>query len=266
MNNKFLIGQRLVFQNQEVCVIKHDSEKNKYFCQVGEAGLQMWIPEDQLLEGVPDGPPTTHFNRRTPHLMIVDSFYKNPDEIRNFAMQQEFVHDNRFYKGQRTKERYLWPFLKEEFERIIGRPIVDWLDQPANGCFQITGFQDPLVYHSDAQSYAAAIYLTPFAPPSAGTSFWRDKKHHVRRPPNHPLEFDRFSSDQERIQVADEVYNDYNILHPDNWELVDRVGAIYNRLAIWDAKMIHSASTYEGLVSEVVDKARLVQLFFFTVR
>jgi hypothetical protein len=80
------------------------------------------------------------------------------------------------------------------------------------------------------------------------------------------LEFDRFSSDQERIQVADEVYNDYNILHPDNWELVDRVGAIYNRLAIWDAKMIHSASTYEGLISEVVDKARLVQLFFFTVR
>jgi hypothetical protein len=252
MNNKFLIGQRLVFQNQEVCVITHDSEKNKYFCQVGEAGLQMWIPEDQLQEGLPDGPPTTHFNRRTPHLMIVDSFYKNPDEIRNFAMQQEFAYDNRFYKGQRTKERYLWPYLKEEFER--------------NGCFQITGFQDPLVYHSDAQSYAAAIYLTPFAPPSAGTSFWRDKKHHVRRPPNHPLEFDRFSSDQERIQVADEVYNDYNILHPDNWELVDRVGAIYNRLAIWDAKMIHSASTYEGLISEVVDKARLVQLFFFTVR
>lgn len=266
MNNKFLIGQRLVFQNQEVCVVTHDSEKNKYFCQVGEAGLQMWIPEDQLQEGLPDGPPTTHFNRRTPHLMIVDSFYKNPDEIRNFAMQQEFAYDNRFYKGQRTKERYLWPYLKEEFERIIGRPIVDWLDQPANGCFQITGFQDPLVYHSDAQSYAAAIYLTPFAPPSAGTSFWRDKKHHVRRPPNHPLEFDRFSSDQERIQVADEVYNDYNILHPDNWELVDRVGAIYNRLAIWDAKMIHSASTYEGLISEVVDKARLVQLFFFTVR
>lgn len=266
MSKNYLIGQRLVFQNQDVCVIKHDAEKNKYFCHVGDAGLQMWIPESQLQEGIPNGPPTTHFNRRMPHLLIVDKFYKNPDEIREFAMQQEFASDLRFYKGQRTKERFLWPYLKEEFERLLGRPIIDWLDQPANGCFQITGYQDPLVYHSDAQSYAAAIYLTPFAPASAGTSFWRDKKYHVRRPTNHPLEFDRFSSDQERIQVGDEVYSEYNILHPDNWELVDKVGLIYNRLAIWDAKMIHSASTYEGLVSEVVDKARLVQLFFFTVK
>ena len=75
-----------------------------------------------------------------------------------------------------------------------------------------------------------------------------------------------FRSDEERRKVDSEVYSEYNILHPDNWELVDKVGSIYNRLAIWDAKMIHSASTYEGLVSEIVDKARMVQLFFFTVK
>ena len=266
MQPKYNIGQRLVFQNQETVVLQSDASRSRYFCQIGEAGLQMWVPENQLREGLPDGLPPTLFNRRTPHLIIVDNFYKNPDEIRSFAMQQEYAYDNRYYKGKRTKERFLWPFLKEEFERILGRPVIDWLNQPANGCFQITGYQDPLVYHSDAQSYAAAIYLTPFAPPSAGTSFWRDKKHHCRRPTNHPLEFDRFQSDEERRKVDSEVYSEYNILHPDNWELVDKVGAIYNRLAIWDAKMIHSASTYEGLVSAIVDKARMVQLFFFTVK
>jgi hypothetical protein len=51
------------------------------------------------------------------------------------------------------------------------------------------------------------------------------------------------------------------------WEReVKKAQAVYNRLAIWDAQMIHSASHYEGMESDVADKARLVQLFFFTVR
>jgi hypothetical protein len=198
-----------------------------------------------------------------PHVLIVDNFYKNPDEVRLFALEQEYVPNLKRYKGKRTTERYLWPFLKEEFERVLGRPIVDWLNQPCNGCFQVTGFNDPLVWHSDLQSYAAAIYLTPDAPVSAGTSFWRDKKYGARRPPEHPLEADRFATMSHAV-ASNEIYSKYNILHPDNWELVDKVGSIYNRLVIWDAQMIHSASSYEGMGDSVAE-ARLVQLFFFTV-
>ena len=269
MSTKFGIGEKAVFQNQDCTVLNLGTCTDgtpKYYCQVGPASLEMWIPERDLSTGAIDGPPVTVFNRRMPHLLIVDNFYKNPDEVRNFALQQDFVTDNRFYKGKRTKERFLWAYLREEFERLLNRPIVDWLNQPANGCFQITGYNDPLVWHSDVQSYAAAIYLTPQAPITAGTSFWRDKKWHARRPTNHPLEFDRYPTDDVRVQANGEVYNEYNLLHPDNWELVDKVGPVYNRLAMWDAQMIHSASTYEGLVSDVADKARLVQLFFFTVR
>ena len=40
----------------------------------------------------------------------------------------------------------------------------------------------------DIQSYAAAVYLTPDAPPQSGTSFWRDRVHGCRRRPDHPLE------------------------------------------------------------------------------
>jgi hypothetical protein len=269
METKFSIGQKVVFQTQTTNILTHKTTEegtNKYYCEVGGIPLKMWIPEDELSLDEPGGNPVIHFNRRMPHLCIVDDFYKDPDYIRNLALQQEFFADNRFYKGKRTRERFLWPFLKEEFERILGRQIVDWLNQPANGAFQTTGYNDPLVYHSDAQSYAAAIYLTPFAPPSAGTSFWRDRKYHSRRPTNHPLEYDRFENDEQRRKAGEEIYNDYNILNADNWELVDKVGAIYNRLAIWDAKMIHSASTYEGLASDVLEKSRLVQLFFFTTK
>lgn len=268
MKPRFLVNQNVTFHNQPAVVLSHATDasgRTKYYCHVGDCALPMWVPEQELREGAPTGPAVVRFNRRNPHLMTVDDFYKNPDEIRAFALEQEYVDNNHLYKGKRTKERFLWPYLKEEFERLLGRPIIDWLDQPFNGCFQITGYDDPLVWHSDTQSYAAAIYLTPQSPPSAGTSFWRDTKYHNRRPPEHPLERGRFADDERRAQAGSEIFSEYNLLHPDNWELVDRVGAVYNRLAIWDAKMIHSASTYEGLQSGVPNAARLVQLFFFTI-
>lgn len=265
MPAKYELEQQVVFANQESVIekIAEDGGKFKYYCLTGPARLPMWVPEDSLELGPPSGPPSVFFNRRMPHMVIVDNFYKEPNDVREFALMQDFQPNLASYKGKRTQERFLWPFLKEEFERLLGRPIIDWLNQPCNGCFQVTGYDDPLVYHSDVQSYAAAVYLTPDAPVGAGTSFWRDKTHGCRRPPNHPLEYDRFVDDQSRLQAQNEVYSEYNILHADNWELVDRVGCVYNRLVLWDAQLIHSASSYEGFVA---DKARLVQLFFFTVR
>ena len=180
-------------------------------------------------------------------------------------MEQEYKEDLRWYKGKRTQERFLWPFLKEEFERILTATIDGWQLQLANGCFQITGFQDPLVYHYDAQNYAAAIYLTPDAPFASGTSFWSSKIHGCRRPPGNPLEAHKFADEEARAKAELEIFNPYNFVHPDNWELVDKVGAVYNRLVLWDAKLIHSASTYEGLDGDNANKARLVQLFFFNI-
>ena len=64
------------------------------------------------------------------------------------------------------------------------------------------------------------------------------------------------------LAVQNGVYSPYNLTHGDDWELVDRIGGVYNRLVIWDASLIHSASSYEGFE----DFTRLVQLFFFSVR
>jgi hypothetical protein len=268
MAAKYQPGQKVRFANQvsTVVSIKQDNGEVKYYIEQGPCCLPMWVTEQHLDAGPPQGPPTVLFHRRMPHVLLVDRFYKQPDDIRALALQQEYVPNLKVYKGKRTRERFLFPFLREEFERLLGKPILDWLHQPANGCFQITGFDDPLVWHSDLQSYAAAIYLTPDAPPGAGTSFWRHKAYKCRRPPQHPLEYDRFKDDAERQGVGADLYSQYNITHPDNWELVDAVGAMYNRLVIWDAQLIHSASSYDGMVGEVADKARLVQLFFFTVK
>lgn len=188
------------------------------------------------------------FNQYIPHILVIDNFYKNPDEIREFALSQQFKEDERYYKGKRSKPCLL-PYIKEEFEKLLQAKIIDWMNQPMNGVFQITTENDPLVWHSDTQNFAAAIYLTPDAE-DMGTSFWKNKKYGCRRPPTHTFE---------NKQVSDsEVYSQYNLVNPDNWQLIDKVGGVYNRLVIWDAKLIHSASMYS-------DKDRLAQLFFFSI-
>ncbi len=196
-----------------------------------------------------------NFHRRTPAILVVDDFYQDPDAVRALALETEYEADLRYFKGLRSKQKFLFPWVREEFQRLLGVTITDWLDQPANGSFQKTDSRDPLVWHSDTQSYAAAIYLTPGQvidwpePVNAGTSFWRHRDRHCRRPPQEPKAY------------AD-VYSQFNLTHPDNWELVDRVGSVYNRLVLWDAQLIHSATSYERFLPEA---PRLVQLFFFNV-
>lgn len=205
------------------------------------------------------------FNQRTPNIIVVDDFYKNPDEIRKDALSQKFEEDERYYKGKRSPYRHLLPYVREEFQRLLGGiEINDWLSQPFNGTFQMTNSENPLVWHSDTQTFAAAIYLTPNSDVNTGTSFWKDKKYGCRRPPviEDVKRINPTWKGEEELtpeKMCDEMYSEYNILHPDNWELVDRVGAIYNRLVIWDAKMIHSASSYGK-------EDRLVQLFFFSTK
>jgi hypothetical protein len=194
----------------------------------------------------------TVFHRKTPQILVVDDFYQDPDAIRKLALAAEYEADLRYFKGVRSKQKFLFPYVKEEFERLLGVRITDWMAQPANGSFQKTTEADPLVWHSDTQSYAAAIYLTRGLvrdPVGAGTSFWRHATIGCRKPPESP-----------GLQAL--VYSEHNLTHPDQWELVDRVGAVYNRLVLWDAQLIHSATSYAGFTPE---EPRLVQLFFFNV-
>ncbi len=237
------------FHKEPVQLADFCSDKGHYGV-MGECNLPVVFPLEVLS---PNRDMYPLFRKGRPAICVVDDFYTNPEEIRKIALAQNFKEGPKNYKGKRTAERYLWAGLKEEFERLLGVHITDWLQQGANGVFQITGKDEPLVWHSDLQSYAAAIYLTPGAPLTAGTSFWRSKETGCRKP-----------SSNEGINRT--MYREFNLLNHDNWELVDRVGAVYNRLVLWDAALIHSATSYEGFDINSPETSRLVQLFFFSVK
>jgi len=187
--------------------------------------------------------------KTVPSFLVVDNFYENPDEVRELALQQSFNPDLRYHKGCRTEKKFIAEGTKQLFEQLLGRKITRWNEFEYNGIFQYCTSEDPLVYHSDIQSYAAAVYLTPNAPPQCGTTFYRSKKHPEIR----------------KVGITDSTYNDvYDNYYYDKtkFETVDVVGNVYNRLAMWDARLIHSASEYFGK-----DKhdSRLFHLFFFDI-
>jgi hypothetical protein len=138
---------------------------------------------------------------------------------------------------------YRFPNLKTRFETILGHKIANWKEHGVNCCFQSCIAGEQLVYHFDTQQYAGILFLTPDAPPEAGTTFYRSK--HTK---NMKVDGD-----------YDKVFRT-GVLDPSQFDVVDVVGNRYNRLVLFDAQMIHAASSYFG---NNLQNGRLFQLFFF---
>lgn len=190
--------------------------------------------------------PSTFFinNYSSKKLFVVDNFYLFPDDIRSFALKQDYKEDLRFYKGLRSTKIFHPPGIKRAFEQIIGEDIRDFPLSGINGCFQITTANDPQVYHHDLQKWAAMIYLTPGAPVESGTRLHRSKI-------NGTMHMDDANSQQ---AFTSGFYDGTK------FETIADASNLYNRLVIMDAKNFHSAGSYFGQGKE---DGRLTHLFFF---
>ena len=192
---------------------------------------------------------STLFNSHPrPGVWIVDNFYQNPDAIRKMALEQEYDQGGigKYYIGNRTKQQFLFPGLKEEFEYIMNRRIEKWEEHGMNGRFQLCKEGEPLVYHCDPQRWAGMLYLTPDAPYHSGTSTHALKGTDVRHL-SHPEISKCFRPGSQNL--------DRTIFEP-----VDNFGNVYNRLVIFNAGYLHSATDYFGYNNE---NCRLWQMFFF---
>ena len=92
------------------------------------------------------------------------------------------------------------------------------------------------------------LYLSPNAPYQCGTTLYADKKNRAR------TYYDP-GWDEYWANTPGDCHLDGTPFEP-----VDVLGNVYNRLIIFDASCIHSASEYFGTNKE---NARLWQMFFF---
>jgi hypothetical protein len=162
-----------------------------------------------------------------------------------FALQQEFTVTGN-YPGCRTKT-CLNQGTKDAVQSVLWNAagkITDWHDRDGlTGSFQLTTASERSWIHTDHHNtWAGVLYLTPDAPISGGTGLFRYRASGAR-----------YAHEIQAYEAQDLT----------KWEMVDRIGNIYNRLILYRSNMFHSSLDYFG---SGPDDGRLFQLFFLTTQ
>jgi hypothetical protein len=190
-------------------------------------------------------------------LIIIDNFYTNPYETRNFILTQEFsVKGN--YPGLRTQsfanmelknaiQKYVEPFSGKITHFLIPQENSD-NTEIYNGSFQIATSRDRSWVHIDGyNNWAGVLYLTPDAPVTSGTSFYRFH--------------DGTSCERDMNILKNKDQIDMYSQDLTKWIKVDTVGNVFNRLILFNSKLFHMSMDYFGVNKE---DSRLFQVFFFS--
>jgi hypothetical protein len=204
----------------------------------------------------------SHTLKRGPScgLIVVDNFYNNAMDTRKYILSQEFsVIGN--YPGKRTVsyatehlkeiiQKYVEPFAGKIIEFPCPNPKKNNSDAKEiyNGAFQYTTSRDRSWIHTDKwNNWAGVLFMTPDAPLTSGTAFYRFKDGATCE------EDGTFLGNKEEVDRCSQDLT--------KWELVDRVGNVFNRLILFNAHRYHMSQDYFG---DTKENGRLFQVFFFS--
>lgn len=188
-------------------------------------------------------------------LTVIDNFYSNPDAVRAYALQLDYIQEKNFYGGYRSTKSCIPSWIKQEFEKYLSKSIQKFTD--ISGTFQYSTCLDFLLHYINQQSYAAIIYLTPNAPTNTGISTFKSKITKL----THGATMADASEFNSTVSLLDNHSFNNNRHDRNNLESLDTIANIYNRLVIYNAKSIHAATSYTGQSKE---DGRLVHMFFFS--
>jgi ribosome recycling factor len=168
--------------------------------------------------------------------IVIDNFYENPLNVREFALSQKFDTTGNF-PGERTQSLS----LNDIFKKIQG-----YIYQYSSNNTYIDGYYSAFQYttskhqswvHIDNNNeWAGILYLTPDAPVTSGTTFYEF--------------YDKYASQ--------DLMNKYS-KDMTKWKEIDIVGNIFNRLILFNSKRYHMSRDYFGTD---VNNGRLFQVFF----
>lgn len=217
--------------------------------------------------------------------IIIDNFYENPLEVREFALKQHFMssylpryHTRSFanlelfnriqnivFQSAGKITKFYIPDKNNKFNDIspeasLPSEIVD--DDVTNGSFIVgldshipwrhVDMHDPPILHqpttipsTHSNAWAGLIYLTPFPPNNSGTLIVK------------PLEKTLEKTKQLNIDINRSMVI---ALDKTNWETIDTIGNVFNRLVLYRSNQYHTAENNFG---HDLESGRLTQLFFF---
>ena len=187
-------------------------------------------------------------NAPLPNVIVIDNFYKNPDNVRKLALLQDIEREGN-YPGNRTSHFITYEIknkLQSIFESYGKITIFEMVNQQtSNGCFQLTLSKNRSWIHTDYNenislntNWAGVLYLTPNAPFSSGTDIYDFK----------------YKDDHTN-------YNEYS-QDVTKWNKRDSIGNVYNRLILFNSQQWHMSGDYFG---KDKNDGRLTQVFFIRI-
>jgi hypothetical protein len=195
---------------------------------------------------------------------ILDNFLDDPDKIREWALQQEYLPDEHGnWPGLRSKSisELNTPFFHLICRKVLSQfydvPNTEELSWEFNMKFQIIPKEyDSGWVHSDetGSQITGILYLSPNTNLNGGTSIYRDKPNIVQPSyVNNPFKQDSYLN-KISIQEAKKYKEEHNA----QFEETIRVSNIYNRLICFDSQLRHAAQDFFG----EGDESRLTLVFF----
>lgn len=193
---------------------------------------------------------------------IVNDFYEDPDQLRNYALSQEYRY------CQNPQDKYGWPGcrtkdiseLNQELYQKVCLKIVSLFHNSEHDFMRwniLTSFQiveakfDKGLIHQDGDVvFAGIIYLSPEAPLDSGTSIYRKNKL---------FDEQRYSSamEQNDLMLTSGMMPSFD--YHEMFEETVRVNNVYNSLILFEGDQYHAANKFFGISKE---NSRLTQTFF----
>ena len=171
--------------------------------------------------------------------LIIDDFLDNPDEIRNFLINNKVSFENSGrYPGKRTScvdNIDYQNMIIQKLESVLPFKIKM---RPLSFPFQLCLSDDKTWVHIDSSDWTGVLYLTPNAPLDSGTLF----------------------------VVGDDEIKEFiskdpiNIIEKES-PLESVIGNVYNRMLLFRGDIPHS-SNLAGF-GDCLENGRLTQVFFF---
>jgi hypothetical protein len=195
---------------------------------------------------------------------VINDFYDNPDEIRQFALAQKykFRHEEEgldyVYPGCRTQDLHE---LDPSLQAVVLKKLVsvfhiqehDLMRWAISSSFQsVSSAYKEGVIHTDTNTiFAGVLYLTPNSPLNAGTTLYKKNGTFDQEKYQKAL-----TQNDDRFKAGDIVMNtDYHSM----FDEVVRVNNVYNTLILYEGDMFHAANKFFGTNLE---DSRLAQVFF----
>ena len=196
------------------------------------------------------------------NIIVVDDFYDDPDEVRNFGLTTEYPDpgENYTYPGKNSRLGFYNNDTHKKMEEIVGAGL-----EPSDPCgyFRISLEHDSLkqdVHVDPSWEFGAVCYLnTPDqCIDEGGTSFWMHNKTKSENCPRTLGEAKQYGFIDPKEAWWTTVYGEG--LDRNQWTRYLLSPMKYNRIVIFRADLWHSHNYNFG---DNLENGRIVQLFFF---